>query len=1028
MPYQPPNARSQDSFQVMMKASSGSFYLHDNSSNSMDSLQAFPQNRLAPSRMPSVNSLPTLATANFPLLKSVTESPQSYSYTMMSTNSLALRLRGLKRSLEILLERPDLIHSSLGSADKKNSTSTLQSLLTVSHKCNDKANALSPMLEDLHAFVDMLEKGDDLNFNYDQEQAIIDFHNLSLSNVKESKPLKSKDDLKRQLLLALSTPFVENNSNSNKSVLGFSMVSTPSSLGLSTLNNLPDDDFDDHLTSSSNKRQIHSSATGKTKSPKAIFTISANSPWNLLNVNDIGLLMFGMSKSSLNKRKLMDLIAPRSRDLVYKRLQRDSNLVFSGEIIAVKRDNKDISWTSLWAKKINDRIFMIFEQITCETIDVVIENNKEINDYFVQQVLKQSSCLYLENLQNEKLKSFLPSIFHTLKTVTTIGSEKSTKDSKIINKVRYFTLLTEKGNFVPCAVTTEPLIDADDQIQNSKVTSLFRLNLHSIPYIAGTFVINARNRTIASFNEAVAKNLFGTSDLKGSFIDKILPGFTNLLTQAEAENSNMIDQNGLVLPEHYFRRLLAWTQGVSIANREQLFLTSKGIIGMHNDGNEIMVDVQLRVAESGFYVLWITFCRNILQLNTNINSQLPLLWENDSQNNINTGLDDLSRSSSVKTLKGNDNEDYFTSPSTPLVPRKTPVTPPSNSSTNSPLLKFTDKSFSGSAQSLSPTDSKSSNSLNEIQFASPLYNKLLKEETKRLETMKKRCPHFPIEIGSQRRTKSKDDFINLKDLGSGAYGEVWFARLKKDKYYEVCIKSIVKERILVDSWVRDRKLGTVPSEIQILNKIQLNPHPNILHMIDYFEDAEYYHIETLPHCDINSSTIDLYDLIELKKDLEESECAYIFSQVVSALCYLHNNGIIHRDIKDENLVIDASLHVRLIDFGSAAFVKDGPFRVFLGTLEYAAPEVLDGEWYNGKEQDVWALGVLLYTLVYKENPFIEVSEILDGHVSYEKGGSDEVKELIDGMLKTKISERWTIDEIKNHRWLKKADVVMNKFI
>ena len=68
--------------------------------------------------------------------------------------------------------------------------------------------------------------------------------------------------------------------------------------------------------------------------------------------------------------------------------------------------------------------------------------------------------------------------------------------------------------------------------------------------------------------------------------------------------------------------------------------------------------------------------------------------------------------------------------------------------------------------------------------------------------------------------------------------------------------------------------------------------------------------------------------------------------MVSAVSYLHSINILHRDIKDENIILDQRFHVKLIDFGSAAFLREGVlFGTFCGTLEYCSPEVLQGNKY-----------------------------------------------------------------------------------
>jgi serine/threonine protein kinase len=146
-------------------------------------------------------------------------------------------------------------------------------------------------------------------------------------------------------------------------------------------------------------------------------------------------------------------------------------------------------------------------------------------------------------------------------------------------------------------------------------------------------------------------------------------------------------------------------------------------------------------------------------------------------------------------------------------------------------------------------------------------------------------------------------------------------------------------------------------------------------LVDYFEDEDYYYIVM----DLYGAGMDLFDYIELKEQgLTEEEVRFIFSQVVSAVGHLHNHGIVHRDIKDENVILDLKGGVRLIDFGGAAYLKGGKmFDTFVGTLDYAAPEILKGEPYAGPPQDIWACGILLYTLIYRENPFYNVDEIME---------------------------------------------------
>ncbi|CAK7229227.1 serine/threonine protein kinase [Sporothrix bragantina] len=265
------------------------------------------------------------------------------------------------------------------------------------------------------------------------------------------------------------------------------------------------------------------------------------------------------------------------------------------------------------------------------------------------------------------------------------------------------------------------------------------------------------------------------------------------------------------------------------------------------------------------------------------------------------------------------------------------------------------------------------------------------------------------------RKKTIDDFVILEDMGQGAYGQVKLAK-EKATGRRVVIKYVTKKRILVDTWTRDRRLGTVPLEIHVLDYLRRDGlrHPNIVEMEDFFEDDINYYIEMKPH---GLPGMDLFDYIELRTNMDESECRNIFVQVAQAVHHLHTKAlVVHRDIKDENIILDGEGNIKLIDFGSAAYIKSGPFDVFVGTIDYAAPEVLGGKPYKGKEQDVWALGILLYTIIYKENPFYSIDEIMDRDLRIPYVISEDSIDLIRKMLDRDVTQRWTIEQVLEHPW------------
>ncbi|KKY21767.1 putative serine threonine-protein kinase ppk6 [Diplodia seriata] len=275
----------------------------------------------------------------------------------------------------------------------------------------------------------------------------------------------------------------------------------------------------------------------------------------------------------------------------------------------------------------------------------------------------------------------------------------------------------------------------------------------------------------------------------------------------------------------------------------------------------------------------------------------------------------------------------------------------------------------------------------------------------------------PATPGTPAKKKTIDDFVVLEDMGQGAYGQVKLCRYKNGSK-KMVIKYVTKRRILVDTWTRDRRLGTVPLEIHVLDYIRRDgfKHPNIVEMADFFEDDVNYYIEMVPH---GLPGMDLFDYIELRVNMDETECRKIFVQVAEALHHLHTKAkVVHRDIKDENVILDGEGNIKLIDFGSAAYIKNGPFDVFVGTIDYAAPEVLAGKSYRGKEQDVWALGILLYTIVYKENPFYSIDEIMDHDLRVPYIMSEESIDLIRLMLNREVDQRITIGQVLEHPWCK----------
>ncbi|KAJ7925298.1 kinase-like protein [Mycena leptocephala] len=171
---------------------------------------------------------------------------------------------------------------------------------------------------------------------------------------------------------------------------------------------------------------------------------------------------------------------------------------------------------------------------------------------------------------------------------------------------------------------------------------------------------------------------------------------------------------------------------------------------------------------------------------------------------------------------------------------------------------------------------------------------------------------------------------------------------------------------------------------------------------------------------------DLFECIEQTehKRLTEDLARYVLGQVVEAVYYLDCHGVTHRDIKDENLVIDEHLKVKLIDFGSAVVENPNESRpyhtLFYGTTAYASSEILLKKPYQAPPAEVWTIGVLLSFLLTGSSPFPTVKDAIAGKIiltDCPKQLSRASLDLMSMCLDPNPKTRATIGEVRAHRWL-----------
>ncbi len=156
-----------------------------------------------------------------------------------------------------------------------------------------------------------------------------------------------------------------------------------------------------------------------------------------------------------------------------------------------------------------------------------------------------------------------------------------------------------------------------------------------------------------------------------------------------------------------------------------------------------------------------------------------------------------------------------------------------------------------------------------------------------------------------------------------------------------------------------------------LMAIQHLKHPHIIEVEDVIESGSLVIIIMHKACG------DLLDYVVSKGHLSHQDAAQKFRQVLSAVGYCHNMGVVHRDLKAENILLDDNGDVKLTDFGFCRLFSSSPegevrsclSNTYCGSRAYAAPEVLMGETYDPRLSDVWSLGVLLYVMLTGNFPF-----------------------------------------------------------
>lgn len=729
--------------------------------------------------------------------------------------------------------------------------------------------------------------------------------------------------LQQKLIEALAQPYSADDT---------ALMQTP--LLTSTLSGVPP------TPSTGKPSAVHSHSSKWSPTHQAVFRTQAEAPWTILAANDIACLIFGVTRAEVRSLSILGIIQEERRHWLETRLvnpeaevekesppktevrspslslvgsrsgitarllskapsrankpseraktddgaggfyspkpknhpaTKSRGVLLCGDIVPIQRRDGTKGAASFWVMEKRGGLIWVIEEITEDVAYLDIDDLGEVKSAHGSLAAIWGQA----GVEGLPLKSLLPKF-----PLDALRSHDK-------HYIGYFAAETVESVHVPTTVEVSPTGD--------------QLRVSSLPHIAGVMVLDPSTLKVTSSNSIFSAALFGYQKLEGMPIANLIPSFQDVLTiLKEDDGVSLVD--GIVVPEHNFRRartILSLREGKE--NPAHIFLRPCGVPAKHKDGSDIMVDIQMRVirSETVFPVSDEAIIEEKDETHADSNVAVAelvyALWIIYSRNIHGVGLG------------ANEAE---------IAPHERPLSPPSQPEPPATLP--------------SPPPPPSDNSGDSSQVSLPTDRS---DDSGEPSTMDEPLEHPPPHMTYiPHKKKTIDDFTILEEMGSGAYGQVKLVRYKKGHSRKMVLKYVTKKRILVDTWTRDRKLGTVPLEIHVLDFLRRDGlrHPNIVEMIDFFEDDINYYIEMLPH---GIPGMDLFDYIELRTNMTEAESRNIFRQVVDAIHHLHTKAlVVHRDIKDENVVLDGEGRIKLIDFGSAAYIKNGPFDVFVGTI------------------------------------------------------------------------------------------------
>ena len=271
-----------------------------------------------------------------------------------------------------------------------------------------------------------------------------------------------------------------------------------------------------------------------------------------------------------------------------------------------------------------------------------------------------------------------------------------------------------------------------------------------------------------------------------------------------------------------------------------------------------------------------------------------------------------------------------------------------------------------------------------------------------------------MDIGSVNERCQLPGYNLGKIVGEGGFCKVRLG-VHQVTGAKTAVKLVDKDKLTAEN--DKRRVGR---EIRVLKRLA---HEHVIRLFDVVDSPKIVYV-VMEYADGGS----LLDYVRARKKLSEKEAARFFHQLCRALEHCHQHGIVHRDVKLENVLLDAGENVKLIDFGlSAVLAGDGKkLKVHCGSPSYAAPEIVARRAYDGPPVDVWSAGIVLFAMVCGYLPFHAhggnkqelCAKIQRGVFTIPDAASEDFKALIKTVLRVDPSRRATLRQCLDSPWIR----------